>query len=1161
MADIKFYNDTFVNWFPVKLNLIGNDYQVKNIPIIFNNGMKFFLQECLKDCKDISTNKKTTLFLTDLTKNSFVIENKIKQKEKTPLTTIISPIANIDGKIIISQNIKAETNIWDRLQLTNNKNFTSNENFVFNFYDDYVTINSKQTNKYLTWLTGTDQSDIILYSKIYPLPDNQKFSYMLGPDNIILFKYNNYYDSIVTFSNNFLANILYNTTALGLSSIPRGFDFFPKESILKLLSYEKKDIITSDIKDSFLVKYKTSTISNDEELVVDDIAKNMEYTQNYLGIFPYQNPTIEDDNTANYTLFLHGLKNYQTPEYNYGLYSKNSELEDGKYGVRRIYDRIFTGTNQINGLDQVYLSYFSNTIKIEFEKNTETIFTFAPTSSRKKIQESNLIEDGAIAGETPYVSDRLYFKLKNYSERIIDKPKLPSIVNQYKNIANNSWLCSWLYLDENGNKKWMDRYYNPAYYSYSEALTSKHVKYNDRLYPSKDYTYDVPSTMFLEPGGLYSYFHVGKQTRKNYLNYIDYVNNDDHLPLGSKLLSIQKWDTDPLNDSSNYENNGILYFNNIENLKNSYFVLDGKNHAIFPAKSILLEQTKLTVSIWVKVDDWKNINGVQIFGNYYDSGFGLINESSLTTPIITFISQTTVNNKPVINYNNINYRFGKVGIFPTLFEKTKYSKNYIIQRLVDYSFWVIDIGNKKAKKYSVDDQLIFDVDIVHIDNITQVEIDQNQNLYLFDNITKRYVIYRDIDGKYLNDGVLSSKTNRIEIDINNKIIPIYGNSSVIDNNNSVFQSIAGNIYKYSGVDPDKNVSNSQIFANIGNVQDMTCDSENYLWVAHDQDSISKIDATTNKIVFTFRLGKNSGLPANESYKSLGKYRFLNFIRVPKDKNTQLCEADNIKTEDRLLVIDNIENSLYQLDKSGNLLSKLNLATLTNDANVKIFCTGDFTGYQHIRKYNNANKKLSWKLKIADVNGNNKKLYSLEYNLNEFNAGWHNFSLVFDATEGYVKSYLDSVEIKKYTFEPKKFQLHYNYRTSLLLGIQSIKNTNLNDIIGIDDGYKFIGEVSDLRMYAKALTRGAVGQLYLSNDFTPDSRNMTWNMSCGKRTYIEDIKNWFKLKLPGSKSNYFNINIHNLNVSNETKKLIENSIKNNLNKITPAQTELYKINWI
>jgi hypothetical protein len=68
------------------------------------------------------------------------------------------------------------------------------------------------------------------------------------------------------------------------------------------------------------------------------------------------------------------------------------------------------------------------------------------------------------------------------------------------------------------------------------------------------------------------------------------------------------------------------------------------------------------------------------------------------------------------------------------------------------------------------------------------------------------------------------------------------------------------------------------------------------------------------------------------------------------------------------------------------------------------------------------------------------------------------------------------------------------------------------------------------------------------------------MSVGERSYIEQIKHWYKMQLPGSKSKYYNINIHNLNVPYQVKQIIENGIKNNLNKIAPTNTSLYKINW-
>jgi hypothetical protein len=51
-----------------------------------------------------------------------------------------------------------------------------------------------------------------------------------------------------------------------------------------------------------------------------------------------------------------------------------------------------------------------------------------------------------------------------------------------------------------------------------------------------------------------------------------------------------------------------------------------------------------------------------------------------------------------------------------------------------------------------------------------------------------------------------------------------------------------------------------------------------------------------------------------------------------------------------------------------------------------------------------------------------------------------------------------------------------------------------------------------------------------------------------------------MQLPGSKSKYFNINIHNLDVNDDVKILIEDAIKNNIKKISPNNVELYNINW-
>ncbi len=1151
---VNFYNPSDIDWKPVEFDLVGNPYPLKTTPVIFSNGLKFNLYECLYECKDFQANNKTALFLTDLSKSSNFLDKNTNYGEKEPLTQILSPIATLDNKII--ENSKIATEPWNRLNLTDRINYTEEDNFIFRFYgDDYVTVESQKDNQFLTWLAGVGQGNLIIYPKIFPLIDNQKFRYFLGDNTIILFKYDNFYNDIIMndvgFNVKFYVNQFYTSQAYGLSSLPSFYqDKMPQNAVFKLLSYKKRFSLQSDLKDSFLAKYDTNPLTHRNNLILNEDVKKIPYTQNYLGMIPYEYPTYKQDSIS-YPLYVHGLKNYQTPEYNYAFYRKNSEIEENNLGVRRTYDKIFSGTNQINGLEQIYLGYTSTSVEIKFPSDTDTPFYFAATDKRTKIEEANLTEDGALAGHVPYVSDRLFFKLEDYSEIMPNLPVPPSIKNINKNIANNTWLCSWLSLSTNGKPVWLDRYYNSAFYTVNEALTSKVYKYEQKINDESPYVFDVPSTMFLEVGGLYRFFHVGRQTREKYLDYIDEIDNDPHLPLGGKLLHVKEWNSDPLTDSSLYKNDGILYFTNPENLNGSYLELDGKNHAIFPAKNILLEQNKLTVALWVDVDDWNNVNGGQVFGNYFDSGFGLINESSLTTPIITLVNKNT--NK----FHNINYRFGNINSFP-ISEPIENAENKIIHRLYDFSFWIFDIKQKIAKKFSIDEQLLYTVNIPYLDNISQVEIDSKENLYIVDNKMKRCVIC-NFKGEYINDINLKENTQRIEIDLNDNLIEIFGEYSLIDNKNAIWQVLGGNLYR--GLDPLK-LDESQIFANIGFVQDMVCDAENNIWISHDQDSLTKINTNEEKIEFTVRIGKSASLPPNPCIVTeRQKFRHLNLIRVPIDGNTSICAAANQKTEDRVLLIDTNEKTLYQLDIFGNLLTKLDLTGLFNDSNGIVYCEGDITGYQNIRKYKSVYKKFSWKVKAADINKKNAQLYSLSYNLSSLSKGWHHFALVFDSIEGNVTSYLDSVPVEIIKFDPKKYQLNYDFRTSLLLGMQSIKNTNLNDIIEIDDGYKFIGRVSDLRLYGKALDKNVIEQIYYSSRLGTTDKEMVWNMPVGKRSYVEDIRNWYKLQLPGSKSKYYNIKIHNLNVSEEVKLVIEDAIKNNIHKLSPAQSSLYKIEWV
>jgi hypothetical protein len=61
--------------------------------------------------------------------------------------------------------------------------------------------------------------------------------------------------------------------------------------------------------------------------------------------------------------------------------------------------------------------------------------------------------------------------------------------------------------------------------------------------------------------------------------------------------------------------------------------------------------------------------------------------------------------------------------------------------------------------------------------------------------------------------------------------------------------------------------------------------------------------------------------------------------------------------------------------------------------------------------------------------------------------------------------------------------------------------------------------------------------------------------------VEAIDKFYQLRLPGSKSQFFNLKIHNLNVSDSVKEKIENSIRDSIKKIAPLNTSLYKLKFV
>ena len=1091
-----------INQYDFEFQPIAEGYNLKKEKIKFDNGLKFYLYDGLRKPKDFSFNNKTGFFLTDLYTNSDIFE--YKEPEETKLTEIESPLINLDGHIFKIQ--------LSSLYISNNNLANKLDNLKFIFRDDYVKILDINDNclTYDQNLTNLKFSYNIIDSNL------QKFDYILSDDNIILFIYNTNKSKYIDASTSPISikNYDYNDSFFGKNNYYFGFYSYNKSKSLLKTNRE------------FNVRYRNSPIENEPDKLkyIEDI-DSQAYTQNYLLMFPY-----EFQKNLKYPFYFHALKNYQTPEYDY---SNGYSGYDNNW-VRRKYEKIFSGTNQEGGYENVYLNYTAKTKIFKFEPDTDTKFFYPILGDKLHIQDSGLIEDGSIAGKIPFESDKVFLNKIDYSEHIpsMDSMLPPKSFTKY----DGTWVCAWLSGNDNDEKLWVDRYYNAAYYTYDEALTSYRTYY-EKYDVTKEYVWDEPSKMYFEPGVRYSYYRIGEKTLKNYIN--SYIKDDD-FNSNTLLLHVDKWDSNILQDNSSYNNNGKLFYNKDDNLKGTYLNLDGENHAVFPATETLLNSEQFTVNLWVNVKDWSKIEGKQIFGNFYDSGYGLLNGSSLTAPIFTISENTSA------LAITSNYKINIVNTTPLNVLENR--ENKIIQRLSNFDCWIFDTNNIIATKYDIEGNILItttnsNILKQYLNIITQVEIDEYENLYLFDKNTKNVVILNP-NGEFLNYQNLNSQGFQINTD--SQIVLSDSDISAIDNNNVLWEALGSNLYK-----------SKKIYGTIGSINQISFDNLNNLWILHDQDKITKLNTDKDLFEFTYRLGIRTNLSENDCLVSFIKenktVRTINFLKIPKNSSGE--------THDVAVIIDVFENQCYIMSQSGKLLNKIPLASFTENLNFKFYAEGDFTGYQYLRKFESFDNNFSWKFKIAESNGSNSRLYNLNYSTTNLYKGWHQFTFVFNSIDGYAKSLIDGIEIAKVDFEKEKYSMYFKYRSNMLLGAATIKNKILNDVLNLKESYKFIGEISNLSIYSKSLNNNQIRNLYNVYSISDKIKSLNWNVSIGERNYIEKITHWFKMQITGSKSKYFNIKIHNLNLTEYQKSLFETTLKNVIHKISPSYTNLNKIDWL
>lgn len=871
------------------------------------------------------------------------------------------------------------------------------------------------------------------------------------------------------------------------------------------LSANTYDIGSSS--DSSFVSYYYCNSNNPQfNKTVDVNTREASVNLNYVLFSPFKSnfrnykvdPNDPFSDTINTFLFnMFSLKNYMTPTYDY----------DSSVGTSvRTYNNIFLGSNQRSGYQNMFLGYTSNLEEFRFIQNDTTYFHYPLNASISALSASTLINRGAKAGDSPMNSDIISVDQFGYSNYTASGP------NQ-KN--NGEFLCAWLSGENNCgcDSVWVERWYDPDTVSQGDAYIQ-----SKKLSGECGYIWDVPSSMNLIPGVRYYYDRYGADRNEASLNSI----ND--------LLSlyITNWTTSIYDTTE--RNVGYIVPNYTG--ESTTLVLDGNTYAQLPPADFILQRDEISVSIDVYKENWCCGRNSQLLGNYHFGGWGIFYNTGIPNNILTLGDDS----------GNL-YSFNIEGT--RIFEK--YTEDN--PRLHNISFdwittdlngarWVLDSYNNKILKLDVDDILVEVVNFPPSYNVNKIQISRDNKIYFLD-INSKNVFVHDEIGTYVETITASPTTTIFEIQSNGDVWLDTGDLVSINSYGDVYKSWGSNLYK-----------NDIVLFNFNDkVMDFKIDSKDNIWVVYDGNKLAKIDKDDSMLF------NKPTLEFLENDKSV----YIGLIRKSRNLGCDEDMAWIVYGDNRFLVEVDSDGIIHDVENTSKLVLTKSCDNYTLRAN------GDFTGYDVHRKFEIAggetisydNPAISLKIKLEDICGNTILKY-INVPACKLSNGWHNFGFTYGKTSGDIKLFIDGAIADTITVDSNKWAINYNRVSPIIIGGNSGKLGSENQEKSIIDGQYFVGIVGDVRIYTKEIPEFLFQSIFDSSGELYE--DLIWNVETQTKSYIESVDKFFMNKKPGHKSRKFNIKIKGLNVDDDLKLLVEESIVGSVDTVIPKYTQLNSIVW-
>lgn len=811
---------------------------------------------------------------------------------------------------------------------------------------------------------------------------------------------------------------------------------------------------------------------------------------------------------------------------------------------QREYYKLYTGTNQTDGYDKIYLGYNAKTTEQLFAKDRITYFHIPYFATTQSIHDSTLISDGATPGTIPAVADRVFKKLGSYGNA--------TPWGTQSNHSDGTWLCAWLYDSPAGSPIWLDRYYNPGRLAYKEALEGE-AKLTDYIANNPIY-YDVPSVLTFEPGVLYRYYHHGDDSASKIVQTFA-GNNNTNL-----RLDIDNWSLSTV-DSSIYNNNIIFETTNGNWFKNVYTPGYRDRNALSFDNTDFINcyikynncqnlPNEFTVSFWIYNKDWSTATSTQLVGNLNYGGFGIYYNNLHYNPYFVIPENT---------YGHLFY-FNQEG--QSFLDKNTQiilgqSSNPISVSINSNSEVIMldsSQTSRRVYKFShLGDKLAYnrkqDGSLFELEGVPHSAIlGLNDTLTVFTTLST-YIFDKDL---ILTSTVASGIPTSTQIVYNTTGTLQFQTSSLdfkFDNKNNKWHiDLNQNLYRNNISISSVNSKLEQgIYTNIG------VDPENNLWLLTTSNKIFKLN-TFGDIISTFTVG-----PQRETDDK----KNISFIKT-YHRNTNLYTW-------YALIYRNLEKTLYQVTLTGQVYLFTYLPPLLNinDPTVRTqnprfleyTGKGDFTGYEHRRIFNdinfNNNHQIQFKVCLKPANNElPNSIYTLSVPVFYLtSSSWHLVTATYKnrTLKLYINNYLrDTLTV------PGNSELTFEEQNNIYIGTPSGRVFNLNTELQ-SNGCIWNGLIDSVKIYDYELPSQFISEFVKEKTFISD---IIWNIPTPSLNYIESIDRFFKHRLPGYKSQFLNIRIAGTTITDPALKIeIEKDVKTIFNQIKPAYTELLNIEWI